>query len=147
MQRRNFLGLFLGSVTALLLAPVRALANVWNTRAFEATKFSNAALVLGIENETPSQDIDFIVPERAENGAIVQVEITSRIPNTESIAIFVTHNPTMLVGHFAFGSGALPRLVTRIKMAETSDVKIVVKSGNQYFTTTKNVVVFANGCG
>ena len=147
MQRRHFLSVFLGGVTTLLLVPIHALAATWNKRAFEATKFSNAANDLAIKNEIPSQDIDINAPDRAENGAIVQVEINSRIPNTESIAIFVEHNPTTLIGHFTFANGALPRLVTRIKMAETSDVKVVVKASDQYFTAAKNVVVLENGCG
>ena len=146
MQRRHFLSVFLGLAT-LLISPINALAATWNKRAFEATKFSNAASDLAISNELPSNDIDINAPDRAENGAIVQVEINSRIPNTESIAIFVEHNPTTLIGYFTFSNGALPRLVTRIKMAETSDVKIVVKSGGQYFTAAKNVVVLENGCG
>jgi sulfur-oxidizing protein SoxY len=147
MQRRHFLSIFLGGVTVFLIAPINALAATWNKRAFEATKFSNAANDLAIKNEIPSQDIDINAPDRAENGAIVQVEINSRIPNTESIAIFVEHNPTTLIGHFTFTNGALPQLVTRIKMAETSDIKIVVKAGDQYFTAAKNVVVLENGCG
>jgi len=146
LQRRHFLSVFLGLAT-LLISPINAMAATWNKRAFEATKFSNAASDLAISNELPSKDIDINAPDRAENGAIVQVEINSRIPNTESIAIFVEHNPTTLIGHFTFSNGALPRLVTRIKMAETSDVKIVVKSGGQYFTAAKNVVVLENGCG
>lgn len=146
MQRRHFLTTFLGLATALIL-PIKALAATWNKRAFEATKFSNAASYLAISNELPSKDIDINAPDRAENGAIVQIEINSRIPNTESIAIFVEHNPTTLIGHFTFSNGALPQLVTRIKMAETSDVKIVVKAGGQYFTAAKNVVVLENGCG
>ncbi len=147
MQRRHFLRFFLAGVTALLITPINAIAATWNRRAFEATKFSNAASDLAIKNEMLSQEIDITAPDRAENGAIVQVEINSRIPNTESIAIFVEHNPTTLIGHFTFTNGALPHLVTRIKMAETSDVKIVVKAGDQYFTASKNVVVLENGCG
>jgi len=146
LQRRHFLSVFLGLAT-LLISPINAMAATWNKRAFEATKFSNAASDMAISNELPSKDIDINTPDRAENGAIVQVEINSRIPNTESIAIFVEHNPTTLIGHFTFSNGALPQLVMRIKMAETSDVKIVVKAGGQYFTAAKNVVVLENGCG
>ena len=146
MQRRHFLSVFLGLAT-LLISPINAMAATWNKRAFEATKFSNAASDMAISTELPSKDIDINTPDRAENGAIVQVEINSRIPNTESIAIFVEHNPTTLIGHFTFSNGALPQLVMRIKMAETSDVKIVVKAGGQYFTAAKNVVVLENGCG
>ena len=85
-------------------------------------------------------------PDRAENGAIVQLEVIANILNVEAIAIFVEKNPTPLIANFIFSNGALPQLVTRIKMAETSDIKIIVKAGNQYFTASKNVVVLENGC-
>jgi len=32
-------------------------------------------------------------------------------------------------------------------MAETSDIKVVVKAGAQFFTRSKNVIVLENGCG
>lgn len=153
MQRRDFLSV-LGciAVTAFFL-PINALAAVWNKAAFDATKLDQATKNLEINGEIPSKDIEIVAPDRAENGAIVQLEVTSRIPNTEAIAVFVEKNPTALIGNFMFSldnqtnQGALPQIVTRIKMAETSDIKIVVKAGNQYFTAAKNVVVLENGCG
>jgi sulfur-oxidizing protein SoxY len=130
-----------------MLLPIQALAAVWNKTAFEATKLAEAEKGLAIESETPSKDIEIIAPDRAENGAIVQIEITSHIPNTNAISVLVEHNPTALIGHFMFSNGAMPYLVTRIKMAETSDIKIIVKAGDKYFTNSKNVEVLENGCG
>ena len=147
MQRRDFLKIASGVALALLLQPIRALAAMWNKPAFEAIKINEAKTNLGITQETPSGDIDIVAPDRAENGAIVQIEITSRIPNTESISVLVENNPTALIGHFVFSNGALPQLVTRIKMADTSDVKVIVKAGGAYFSAAKNVVVLENGCG
>ena len=147
MQRRNFLKIASGVALALLLQPMRALAAMWNKPAFEAIKLNEAKANLGITQETPSSDIDIVAPDRAENGAIVQIEITSRIPNTESISVLVENNPTALIAHFVFSNGALPQLVTRIKMADTSDVKVIVKAGGAYFSAAKNVVVLENGCG
>ena len=66
---------------------------------------------------------------------------------TESITILVEKNPTPLIASFLFSNGAEPFVVTRIKMAETSDLKVVVKAGEQYFTNTKNITVLENGCG
>jgi sulfur-oxidizing protein SoxY len=146
MQRRGFLKLLTGTIAAMLL-PIQALAAVWNKAAFEANKLSEAEKGLAIEGEVPSKDIELIAPDRAENGAIVQIEITSHIPNTNAISVLVEHNPTALIGHFMFSNGALPYLVTRIKMAETSDIKIIVKAGDKYFTNSKNVEVLENGCG
>jgi sulfur-oxidizing protein SoxY len=147
VQRRNFLGLIIAITATALLLPLRAVAAAWNKAAFESSKLDEAEKGLAINGETASKDIEIIAPDRAENGAIVQLEITSRIPSTEAIAVFVEKNPTALIGNFIFSNGALPQIVTRIKMAETSDIKIIVKAGDRYFTASKNVVVLENGCG
>jgi len=147
MQRRSFIQL-IGLFTASLLLPIQAFAAVWNKAAFEATKTDNAIQGLDIPAQIlSSKDIEVIAPDLAENGAVVQIEITSRIPNTESIAIVVEHNPTPLIATFNFSNGAQPYVVTRIKMAETSDVQAIIKAGSQYFTAKKRVEVLENGCG
>ena len=147
MQRRNFVSLLLGTITLVLLQPLSALATLWNKAAFETTKLNEASKNLAIHDEIISQDIQIIAPDRAENGAIVQVEVQSNIANTETISILVEKNPTPLIAHFKFSNGAEPFIVTRIKMADTSDIKVVVKAGSQYFTHSKNVIVLENGCG
>jgi len=143
MHRRNFL---FGILSAVLLAPFTALAAVWNKAAFEADKADVAAKALAISDEIESDQIQITAPDRAENGAIVQVEVRSAIANTEAIAILVDKNPTALIANFMFSNGAEPFVVTRIKMAETSDIKVVVKSGDRYYTNSRNVVVLENGC-
>jgi sulfur-oxidizing protein SoxY len=115
--------------------------------AFQATKLQEAMSALQISNVTLSNDIQIIAPDKAENGAVVQIEVTSRIANTESIAIFVENNPTALIANFVLSEGADGFVITRIKMAETSDVQAVIKSGNRYYSTKKRVEVLENGCG
>jgi sulfur-oxidizing protein SoxY len=139
--------MILSVTSAVFLLPLQAFATVWNKAAFEAEKLDDASKSLAINLETPSQDIMIIAPDRAENGAVVQVEITSQIINTETIAIFVDKNPTALIGHFRFSNGAQPFVITRIKMAEDSDIKVIVKAGDKYYTRSKKVVVLENGCG
>ena len=145
-KRRVFLGVIIAATASALLLPLRAVAALWNKAAFDAIKLDDAAKNLAINAEIPSKDIEIIAPDRAENGAIVQIEVTSRIPNSEAIAVFVEKNPTALIGNFMFANGALPQIITRIKMAETSDIKIIVKAGSQYFTASKNVIVLESGC-
>ncbi len=146
MQRRNFLQLLSAGVAAMLLAPINALAALWNKAAFEATTLESAAKGLDIPDETPSADIEIVAPAYAENGAVVQVEVRSRIPNTEAIAILVDKNPTSLIANFMFSNGAELFVVTRIKMAETSNVVAIAKVGGQYFTAKKYIEVSENGC-
>lgn len=145
-KRRDFLGVILAATATTLLLPLRAVAALWNKAAFDAVKLDEATKNLAINGEIPSKDIEIIAPDRAENGAIVQLEVISRISNTEAIAVFVEKNPTALIGNFMFSNGAMPQIVTRIKMAETSDIKIIVKVGNQYYSNAKNVVVLESGC-
>jgi sulfur-oxidizing protein SoxY len=147
MQRRNFLSFLFGAATLILMQPVNALAALWNKAAFETAKINEATKNLAIHDEIVSHDIQIIAPDRAENGAIVQVEVRSNIANTETISILVEKNPTPLIAHFKFSNGAEPFVVTRIKMADTSDIKVVVKAENQYFTHSRNVIVLENGCG
>lgn len=146
MQRRNFLQLLLGATTAMLLVPINALAAMWNKAAFAATTVDDAAKGMGIASESSSADIQITAPDYAENGAVVQVEVRSNIPNTEAIAILVDKNPTSLIANFMFSNGAEPFVVTRIKMAETSNVVAIAKVGDQYFEAKKRVEVSENGC-
>ena len=150
MQRRKFLTVLTSALAAAIL-PIKALAGLlnqtWNKTAFEATKLGEAIKGLDISTEIPSKDIDIVAPDRAENGAVVQIEITSNIKNTESITVLVEHNPTPLIGTFSFSNGALPFVITRIKMAEDSDLKVIVKADGKFFTASKKVVVLENGCG
>jgi len=147
MQRRTFLGVMMGALATAWLLPLQALAAVWNKAAFEAIKLDVASESLSINREISSQDITIIAPDRAENGAVVQIEVISNIANTEAIALFVDKNPTPLIGNFMFGSDVMPYLITRIKMAEDSHVKVVVKAGEHYYTNSKKVIVLENGCG
>jgi sulfur-oxidizing protein SoxY len=147
MLRRDFIKLISGAFAFVVIAPISVLAAIWNKPAFDAVKLNEASKNLSIQAEILSQEIFINAPEKAENGAIVQVEVKSNIANTEAISIFVEKNPTPLIAHFKFGEGAEPFIVTRIKMADTSDIKVVVKAGNQYFMNAKNVIVLENGCG
>ncbi|HWU82470.1 MAG TPA: thiosulfate oxidation carrier protein SoxY, partial [Methylophilaceae bacterium] len=76
----------------------------------------------------------------------VQVEVSSRIPGTEAIAILVDHNPTPLIANFLFSQGTEPFVVTRIKMAESSNVRAVAKVGDRYYEAMRFVEVLENGC-
>ena len=80
----------------------------------------------------PSRDIVLTAPDLAENGAIVQIEVESHIPGTEAIAVLAEKNPTSLIANFVFSNGAEPYVITRIKLAETGELKAVEKAGGKY---------------
>jgi sulfur-oxidizing protein SoxY len=146
MQRRVFLKTLLAAAS-LVLIPIKAIASVWNVSAFEASKVNAVLTSLGINQIKETDQIKIVAPDKAENGAVVQIEVKSEIANTESLSILVENNPTPLIANFTFAEGANAFVVTRIKMAETSDVQVIVKVGNQYLSAKKRVEVLENGCG
>ncbi len=146
MQRRTFLQLVSGAMAAAIMMPLNALAAVWNKAAFQSTDVAGAVSGLQIPAVEPSDQIEVVAPDRAENGAVVQIEVRSAIPGTEAIAIFAAKNPTPLIANFMFSNGAEPFVVTRIKMADTAEVRAIVKAGDRYYAAGKTVEVLEDGC-
>ena len=146
MQRRTFLQLASGIMAAVIMMPLNALAAVWNKTAFQSTDVAGAVAGLQIPAAEPSDQIEVVAPDRAENGAVVQIEVRSAIPGTEAIAIFAEKNPTPLIANFIFSNGAEPFVVTRIKMADTAEVRAIIKAGDRYYAAGKTVEVLEDGC-
>ncbi len=144
-RRRMILGMLAAMVSGML--PLRALAAEWNKIAFDARALPDVLKGIGASSIAESDRIDLKAPEIAENGAIVPVEITSRIPETESIYIIADKNPQPLVAEFDFNGATDPFVSTRIKMGETSKVRVIVKAGGKFYATARDVKVTIGGCG
>ena len=131
------------------LRPGEALAaEGWNKSAFETHSMDETMKALGGGAPVPSNDIAFVsTPDIAENGAVVPIGITSKVPHTESIAILIEKNPNMLAAVFDIPPGPYPSLSTRIKMGQTSNVYALVKASGKYYVTSKEIKVTLGGCG
>ncbi len=148
--RRTFLKLTAaaGAVAATGLAWTRgAWAQGWNKSGFEAKAVADVMKSLGAANSADSKDIVITAPDIAENGAIVPVEVVSRIPGTQSISIIAEKNPFPLAATVELANGSEPYTYVRIKMGETSNVRAVVKAGGRFYTAVKEVKVTIGGCG
>ncbi len=130
-----------------LLRPRDAWAADWNKNAFESKTVSDALNSLGVQKVVPSADIVIKAPDIAENGAVVPIDITSNIPGTESISVLVDKNPFPYVGTFDVSKGALPYVHLRVKMGESSNVRVVVTANGQHYEAVKEVKVTIGGCG
>lgn len=145
-DRRNFLHSVLAIGVTTLLWPLRALAVVWNSAAFAHGSKEEALAGLKIAESVPSPDIVIVAPDFAENGAVVQIEVSSRIANTEAIALLVDKNPVPLIANFMFGQGTKPAVIVRIKIAETSTLEAIAKVGDHYYSASKQIEVSLSGC-
>ena len=140
------MGALATAVAAGLLGPGRAFA-AWNKGAFEAKSALDAMRALGMSNAEDSKNIEIRAPDIAENGAVVPIDITSNIPGTTSISVFIEKNPFPYTGTFDFSQGAVPYVHLRVKMGESSPVRVVVAAGGKYYTTAQEVKVTIGGCG
>lgn len=150
LHRRSFLTMsasMLAVATAAALWPLRALAQFARPdAAFEAKAFDAAFASLGGTPE-PSSEITFMTPEIAENGAVVPVSITSKIPGTDQIAILVEVNPNPLAALFMIPEGTEPTVSTRVKVAQTGKLHAAVRAGGKWYSTSRETKVTLGGCG
>jgi len=140
------LGLFGLLVAAGMLKPEVAEA-AWNKTAFDAKTMEDALKALGASDMTESGDVVLTAADIAENGAVVPVGVSSNLPGTQQIAILVEKNPNMLAASFTLPEGTMADIQTRVKMGQTSDVYAVVKAGDKFYMTKKEIKVTLGGCG
>jgi sulfur-oxidizing protein SoxY len=138
---------YVAVVAAGWLRPLVVLAAEWNKAAFDAKVLAEALKYVGATSATESDQILLKAPEIAENGAIVPVEITSKIAGTQTIYVIADKNPQPLIAIFDIGSGLEPFISTRIKMGESSKVRVLVKAAGKFYVATQEVKVTIGGCG
>ena len=137
----------LAAIGALSVEEARAQQAAWNKAAFDAKSLNDTVKALGGAGASQSTDIAITAPDIAENGAVVPVGITSKIPNTEAVYILVEKNPSALAAGFRIPAGTEANVTTRVKMAQTSNVHALVRAGDKFFVATKEVKVTLGGCG
>ena len=147
LKRTTASGVLAGLIVAGALRPTQILAADWNKAAFDAKDTAGALKGMAAGAPAESKDLILRVPDIAENGAVVPVDVISSIPNTSSIAILVEKNPFPLSAFFEFANGALPEVSARIKMGQTSLVKAIVKADGKFYIAQKEVKVTVGGCG
>lgn len=136
----------LAATAGVLRAPA-ALAAEYPTNAFGAKKIDEALKALyGSSQVSPSDAVKVKAPPVAENGAVVPITIDTKLANVESIAILVEKNNQPLVTAVNM-TGADSYFSTFIKMAQTSDVHVVVKAGGKLYGAKAAIKVTAGGCG
>jgi sulfur-oxidizing protein SoxY len=136
------------AIAALTALPRALFAAAWPDNAFSETGASGALKeLLGTDQTTPSDQVNLKAPEIAENGAVVPLKIKTTLQNVKSISIIVARNPRPLAATVEILPGTLPEFSSRIKMRETSEVMVVVKTSDGIYSTSKEIKVTIGGCG
>ncbi len=150
IERRNLLKGILGMtavLTTALIIPKIAFAQ-WS-KAFDANTTEKAMTGMFNKTETTKSDKIYLkVPEIAENGAVVPVNISTDIPNVKTISIVALKNPQPLACSFTIPEGTDTDVSIRIRLFETMDVQAIVETQDgTLYSVQKEVKVTIGGCG
>ncbi|MAA74859.1 MAG: thiosulfate oxidation carrier protein SoxY [Salinisphaeraceae bacterium] len=139
-----------GAATALAAAgmvPLRALAAMSRPeKAFEATDPQGAMTALG-DSAAESDQIELETPDIAENGAVVPISVTSKLPKTTRISVLVEKNPNPMSAMFMIPEGTEPFIQTRVKVAETGNIYALVEADGKLYKASSQTKVTLGGCG
>ncbi|PKD41488.1 thiosulfate oxidation carrier protein SoxY [Methylomonas sp. Kb3] len=94
-----------------------------------------------------SDKLNLILPEIAEDGAVVPVSIASELDDIEKLYLFADKNPTPLLAEFELTPLIAPFLSARIKLAESCNVILLAEHGGELLRTSRWVNVMRGGCG
>jgi sulfur-oxidizing protein SoxY len=114
---------------------------VWPSGSVEA-----ALRALGAEPAPPGT-LRLEAPDRAENGAVVPVSVSCDLPGTTDIHLIVDTNPDPEVVHFVVPPGTEAFVGTRIKMAESGHVCVLVRAQGRLYAAVRATQVVMGGCG
>jgi sulfur-oxidizing protein SoxY len=139
IQRRTFIKAVLAAGAAgiarpLLATPVPKSGDEVLTKLFGETPI------------TPCDRIAIDMPVLAEDGSVVPIKVQTHLEGVESIALVAEKNPVPLIGAFDLGPGVQPFIATRIKLAESSRVHVVVKTQGRLYSASRFVRVVKGGC-
>lgn len=157
MERRSFLkGSLASGVVAVasgagLLLPQTVLAASWPSNSFGAPSLEEglkAAFgdIPVVEVAADDDTIKITGLLNAENGADVPIKAETTLPDVESVTIGVENNPVPFVAQVDCGNAGLGFFDLRIKMAQTDDIQVFVKSGGKLYRKTWRTVVVSGGC-
>ena len=149
MASRRQAGLHTAVVLGLLasagLFPRFALA--LGKEAFEAKSLQDALEALGTSAFTESSEVSLTVPERAENGALVPVAVSTTALGVKRLLILVEKNPVPLIAVFDLAESVEPALSTRVKMAQSSAVYgVAITADGKAVYSRKEVSVTVGSC-
>lgn len=115
--------------------------------AFEAKAMPELLKALNLPAPQPSLEVSLQAPELHEDGAVVPVAFACRAPGVQRLMLCIDRNPFLLSAIFEPGEGVEPAFSTRVKMQETSEVRVLaVLRDGRVLSASKEVRITLGGC-
>ncbi len=145
MKRRTLLKAGLQLALTGVVVPGAALAE-YPTKAFLAKETPEALReAFGTTDLGETDKIEIEAPHIASDANMVPVRVQSGFVNTESISLVVSGNESPFTAVFNLYESQ-NFVSTRIRMAATSDLLVIVKADGKLHTSTRPIRVGRNRC-
>ncbi|MSP28114.1 MAG: thiosulfate oxidation carrier protein SoxY [Methylococcales bacterium] len=143
-NRREFL-----KKTAVFTASALVIRSPSLYAQWPADDFAPHLLDEGIANKEiiDTDKIEIKLPKIAEKDAAITITVTSSLEHIQNIAIFVEKNPIPLVAKFNLSPELDAFVSARLKMTETSNVIVLVKTYDGLYRAKEQVKIILGGCG
>ena len=139
------LALLLGGFGAAVAAPGDV-----SERAASAKTVAEALGALGVQNPEAGKKVLLEVPDIVDGSgklpAKAQVNVLSKIPGTDWIAVLVDRNINPFVMLKEFSPGADRSLALTVDIAQTSKIRVLVRAGGKYYQVAREIKVASDGC-
>ena len=90
--------------------------------------------------------VDLMSPDIAVDGASIMLEFQALLPNVDGLAVYIEGNPQPLAAVFHLAPNVLPEMKLMVRLAQSSNVSIVVRSQGRFYRNFKFVKVTQGGC-
>lgn len=143
-MRRRVLAAGAALSAALLPWPRRAAADA--KAGFAALTVDDALEAAFGRRDIPFSDaISIDLPDIAEDGSIVSIKVVTTLEEVTRISM-LADNPVPLIAQFMLGPRTAPALSSRIKLAATTEVVVVVETAAACYQARRRVEVMQGGC-
>jgi sulfur-oxidizing protein SoxY len=131
------------ATSGLLWSPLAARA----AGPFDSRNLTEAVKSLGGSAPVESRDVLLSAPDISENGAQVQVGVSTALPGVRRLLLLVEKNPTALSAVFELSDAVEPNVTTRVKMGQSSNVyAVAMMADGRVLFARKDVKVTLGGC-
>jgi|GEM_PF-2028457 sulfur-oxidizing protein SoxY len=86
------------------------------------------------------------LPDIAVDGASIMLEFQALLPEVDGLAVYIEANPRPLAAAFYLAPEILPEMKLMVRLAQSSNVSIVVRSQGRFYRKVKFVKVTRGGC-
>ena len=116
--------------------------------AFDAKTLPEVLKALGAAAPVESKAVSIVGPDIAEDGSAVTVTISSSAPGVKQMLLLIEKNPNLLSAVFEPGPMVEPAFITRVKMAQSSNVYAVAILGDgKVLFAAREIRITLGACG